>query len=101
MDKLLLTIEEAADHLSIGRTKAYELVAQGQLRSVTIGRSRRITVDAMHEFIASLQTAEAHEHTRSLRSRKHGCADRGQTVSHAGASTPPEAGDSHDRGLVA
>ena len=42
MEKLLLSPAEAAAHLSIGRSKVYELMRLGQLRSVKIGASRRI-----------------------------------------------------------
>ena len=54
MNKVLLTAEEAADALSIGRTKVYELLASGLLRSVQIGKSRRIPVSAIHEFVDRL-----------------------------------------------
>ena len=54
MNKVLLTAEEAADALSIGRTKLYELLAAGLLRSVQIGKSRRIPVSAIHEFVDRL-----------------------------------------------
>ena len=54
MSKMLLTVEEAADRLSIGRTKVYELVANGELGSVTIGRCRRIEVEAVAAFIDRL-----------------------------------------------
>ncbi len=53
-DKVLLTPEEAAETLSIGRTKVYELLALGVLRSVQIGKSRRIPVEAIHDLIARL-----------------------------------------------
>jgi len=55
MDKLLLTIEEAADQLSIGRTKAYELVGTGRLETVSIGRCRRVPVQALAEFVRQLR----------------------------------------------
>lgn len=51
MDKLLLTPEEAAELLSIGRSKLYQLLAAGTLRSVTIGASRRIPVEALRAFV--------------------------------------------------
>ena len=57
--KLLLTPEEAAERLSVGRTKVYELVATGQLRSVKIGASRRIPAEALPELIEGLAAAEA------------------------------------------
>jgi excisionase family DNA binding protein len=55
MDKVLLTVDEAAERLSIGRTKAYELMATGALESVTIGRCRRIPVEALDPFVAKLR----------------------------------------------
>jgi len=58
MEKLLLSVEEAADKLSLGRTKTYELIASGQLRSVNIGRARRVPIDALSEFIEGLQSQE-------------------------------------------
>ena len=54
MDKLLLSPAEAAAHLSIGRSKLYELMRLGQLRSVKIGASRRIPQAALAEFIEAL-----------------------------------------------
>jgi len=53
MEKLLLSPAEAAAHLSIGRSKVYELMRLGQLRSVKIGASRRIP-QALADFIAAL-----------------------------------------------
>ena len=54
MDKLLLSPIEAAAHLGIGRSKVYELMRLGQLRSVKIGASRRIPQAALDDFIAAL-----------------------------------------------
>lgn len=59
MNKLLLKPEEAAEALSIGRTKVYELMAEGQLTSVRIGNSRRIPLEAVNEFIARLEDQAA------------------------------------------
>jgi len=53
----LLRVEEAALWLGLGRTKTYELVARGELASVSIGRSRRVPVSALHSFVERL-TAE-------------------------------------------
>src|SRR5438309_10983930 len=50
----LLCIEEAAQWLGLGRTKAYELVFRGTLPSVRIGRSRRIAVSALEAFVEGL-----------------------------------------------
>lgn len=62
MEKLLLTVEEAAERLSIGRTKAYELMATGALESVTIGRCRRIPVEALEPFVAKLRRLDGEGH---------------------------------------
>jgi excisionase family DNA binding protein len=49
---LLLTPEAAARELSLGRTTIYELVATGKLRSVRIGRARRIAFAELERFVA-------------------------------------------------
>jgi excisionase family DNA binding protein len=53
----LLTPEEAAQALRVGRSKVYELIAAGALRSVKIGGSRRISAAALAEFVAQLEEA--------------------------------------------
>jgi excisionase family DNA binding protein len=58
MDALLLTPVEAARALGIGRTKVYELITAGRLRSVRLDGCRRITRDDLAEFVAQL-SAEA------------------------------------------
>jgi excisionase family DNA binding protein len=57
MDKLLLTPTEAAAALGIGRSKVYELLQTGQLRSVRIGTCRRIPADALQTLVAALRDA--------------------------------------------
>lgn len=42
LPKLLLTVQEAADWLGIGRTLMYELIGKGEIPSVRVGRLRRI-----------------------------------------------------------
>lgn len=53
--KLLLTVEEAAEELSIGRSLMYELVLRRELPSVKIGRCRRISRQDLEGFVASLR----------------------------------------------
>jgi excisionase family DNA binding protein len=55
MTAVLLTVEDAAQALALGRTKVYELLDAGQLRSVKIGRARRIPLEALHEFVRSIE----------------------------------------------
>lgn len=50
----LLTVPETATALRVSRAYVYQLIASGRLRSVTIGRSRRIRAKDLADFIASL-----------------------------------------------
>ncbi|MGW6687839.1 excisionase family DNA-binding protein [Streptomyces sp. NPDC054961] len=54
---VLLTVEEAARRLSIGRTTRSHLIGSGQLESVPIGRLRRVPAEAVHDFLARLREA--------------------------------------------
>jgi excisionase family DNA binding protein len=56
-DRLLLRPAEAASRLGIGRTKLYELMATGELRSVKIGGARRVSATALADFVAALDAA--------------------------------------------
>jgi excisionase family DNA binding protein len=49
--RLLLTVSEAAQQLGIGRSLLYELLAEGQVESIHVGRLRRIPIDALADFI--------------------------------------------------
>jgi excisionase family DNA binding protein len=51
------TVEQVAEILHIGRDKVYSLLRTGQLRSIKIGKLRRITSQHLAEFVASLETA--------------------------------------------
>ncbi|MGD0875693.1 MAG: helix-turn-helix domain-containing protein [Acidimicrobiales bacterium] len=53
-DQLLVTPEEAARRLSVGRTTIYELMASGELQSVSIGRCRRVPVTSLSLFVNRL-----------------------------------------------
>ena len=55
--RVLLTVEEAARRLRIGRTTAYRLVSEGQLASIQIGHLRRIPVDALTAFVRDRHAA--------------------------------------------
>ena len=50
---LLLTVDEAAEVLRIGRNGAYAAVANGALPSVRIGRTIRIPRDALAVLIGA------------------------------------------------
>jgi excisionase family DNA binding protein len=54
VDKLLLTTQEAADVLSVGRSTVYDLIRLRLLRSVKLGRSRLIPATACRELVDRL-----------------------------------------------
>lgn len=51
---IVLTIEEAARRLGVGRTTMYGLVTSGEVRSVTIGRLRRVPARCLEEYVSHL-----------------------------------------------
>lgn len=55
MEKLLLTPEETAEVMGIGRSKVYELLREGALESVRIGGSRRVPTAAVEEYVRRLR----------------------------------------------
>jgi excisionase family DNA binding protein len=56
---LLVRPEDAARVLGVGRTKVYELMRSGALRSVRVGGLRRVPVAALNEFVARLEEEAA------------------------------------------
>jgi len=53
-DARLLTVEEAARRLSLGRTTLYALLKDGQITSVRVGRLRRVPAEALDAYTARL-----------------------------------------------
>ena len=58
---LLLKPDDVAKALNIGRSKAYELILSGDIASITIGRCRRVTLDAIRAYVRSREQIEAEE----------------------------------------
>ena len=57
----LLTVEEAAERLKVGRTTMYGLVSTGAIKSVTIGRLRRIPEECLESYVSALLAGIRHE----------------------------------------
>ena len=55
--RVLLSVEDAAERLDIGRTMIYELIASGQLATITIGRLRKVPVAEVNEFVERRRAA--------------------------------------------
>lgn len=57
--RLLITIEEAAELLGIGRTHAYALIVRWKaIKSVKLGRTRRVVVADLEAYIQRLLEEE-------------------------------------------
>ncbi len=65
MEKLLITPPEAAALIGIGRTRIYDLIARGVIPSIRIGRSVRVPVDALKEWVATRKPEGAAVVTRT------------------------------------
>ena len=56
---ILVSVVEVARMLSIGRTIAWELVRKQKIKSVKIGRTRRVPIAAIQEYIERLTDEDA------------------------------------------
>jgi excisionase family DNA binding protein len=69
MDKLLLRVEEVAELLDVGRTRVYQLISCGDLRSIKIGGSRRIPSTAVQHYLDRMLDGAAHSGAASRERR--------------------------------
>jgi len=75
-EQLLVTIEEAGKMIRVGRTRMYELVASRTIPSVRIGRSVRVPVHALREWInGELAGDSPAEKTHSSAGKRTGGCD--------------------------
>jgi excisionase family DNA binding protein len=51
VEKILVTVDEATHILSMGRTRIYQLIRSGELKSVKCGKSRRIVADSIRTYV--------------------------------------------------
>jgi len=58
VDRAFLKVDEVAEVIGLGRSKTYQLVQQGIIPSVHIGKSRRVPAVALQRWIDE-RTAEA------------------------------------------
>ena len=77
-DRLLLTPEEAATVLRVGRTTVYALMKAGDLRPVYIGRSCRISRAELERYVEHLQAPPPPQRTRTRSRRRETSTDQGR-----------------------
>ncbi len=51
---VVLSVQQLAEVLQIGRNSAYDLVKSGQIRSIRIGRTIRIPQSALFDYLNQL-----------------------------------------------
>jgi excisionase family DNA binding protein len=74
---LLLTPEEAAKLLRVGRTTVYALMKTGELRPVHIGRSCRISRTELERYVRRLEAPPTNASARPRRHRRTTTNQRG------------------------
>jgi excisionase family DNA binding protein len=58
-ERILVSVPEAADMLSISRSKLYELLASGEIQSIHIDGARRVLLASLREYVARRLEMEA------------------------------------------
>lgn len=61
MGETLLTVKQVAARLAIGRTTVYELIGRQEIRTIKIGRARRVPESAIDQWIARQLNSEETE----------------------------------------
>lgn len=57
---LLLRVPEVCELLALGRSTVYVLMTAGDLETVHIGRSVRVTAESAHSFVERNRSGDAH-----------------------------------------
>ena len=67
----LVKIEPACRYLDVGRSKLYELIREGKLDSVKIGKSARVTTASLKRFVESLPASSGGSPIKRADSHTH------------------------------
>jgi excisionase family DNA binding protein len=57
--RIMLTVEEAAESIGIGRTTMFALIKSGDVQSVLIGRLRRVPQSALDDYLTRLSAEQS------------------------------------------
>jgi excisionase family DNA binding protein len=68
--KLLLDVSEVQAVLGIGRSHLYQYLLSGELRSLKLGRRRKIPVEALQDFVVKLEVEQGN--SRSAGEKRYG-----------------------------
>jgi hypothetical protein len=70
-DRLLASLRRTKTMLDCGNTQLYSLMNSGELDSVWLGRSRKITVDSIQRLIARRLAASAERRAAAAAAGEH------------------------------
>ena len=56
MEKILLKVHEAGEMLGLGRSKIYEMIAAGEIKTIRVGRAVRVPVASLREWAQAKQS---------------------------------------------
>jgi excisionase family DNA binding protein len=62
--QLLVTTKEAWQSLGIGRTRFFEILSEGQIQAVRLGRKTLIPIAALEAFVAALPPRNSQQFTK-------------------------------------
>jgi excisionase family DNA binding protein len=64
-NQITATIAEFCRMTGIGRSSVYELISEGAIASITMGRRRLIVIESYRALVARKQAAEQHGNGRA------------------------------------
>jgi excisionase family DNA binding protein len=59
--RVMLTAEQAAEAIGVGRTTMFALIKSGEIKSIRIGRLRRVPLDSIEAYTNRLITEQTQE----------------------------------------
>jgi excisionase family DNA binding protein len=51
VEPICVRVNDAARMIGVGRTKLYELIANGELETVKLGKATRVTTASLHKLV--------------------------------------------------
>lgn len=51
VEPICVRVNDAARMIGVGRTKLYELISNGELETVKIGKATRVTTASLHDLV--------------------------------------------------
>jgi len=51
VEPICVRVNDAARMIGVGRTKLYELISNGELETIKIGKATRITMASLHNLV--------------------------------------------------